>query len=66
MGSTGPGPIAGVRVATAAHASDIANTLALGFQNDPLWAWAFPDSAQRYRLWGGAKRHPYSGEAVKT
>ncbi|HEV1997810.1 MAG TPA: GNAT family N-acetyltransferase [Candidatus Dormibacteraeota bacterium] len=41
--------MAGARVATAADASGIANTLALAFQGDPLWAWAFPDPALRYR-----------------
>jgi GNAT superfamily N-acetyltransferase len=43
------GSSAGFRVATAADASGIANTLALAFHNDPLWGLAFPDPAQRYR-----------------
>jgi GNAT superfamily N-acetyltransferase len=49
MGSPGPGSIADVRVATGADASGIAHTLALAFHDDPLWAWVFPEPAQRYR-----------------
>jgi hypothetical protein len=67
MGLTRPEALAGVRVATAADAAGIANTLALAFQNDPLWGWGFPDPEQRYRqfraLWGfyveSALRYPW-------
>jgi GNAT superfamily N-acetyltransferase len=41
--------MAGVRVATVVDASSIANTFALAFHDDPLWAWAFPDPTRRYR-----------------
>jgi GNAT superfamily N-acetyltransferase len=60
--------VAGARVATPADASGIANTFALAFQDDPLWAWAFPDPARRYELltiwWrlfiDGALRYPWT------
>lgn len=68
MGFTRPEALAGVRLATAADAGGIANTLALAFQNDPLWGWGFPDPEQRYRqfraLWGfyvdSALRYPWT------
>jgi GNAT superfamily N-acetyltransferase len=68
MGYKRPESITGARVATAADASGIANMFALAFQDDPLWAWAFPDPARRYRqleAWwrffiDGALRYPWT------
>jgi GNAT superfamily N-acetyltransferase len=43
--------------ARVAHDDDlgaVAETIALAFQNDPVWSWAFPDAAQRpaqFRRW---------------
>lgn len=39
-----------MRVATAADAGGIARTLALAFENDPLWSWALPGAGRVERL----------------
>ena len=49
MGSSEPAWMPGVRVAAAADAGAIAHTLALAFEHDPLWGWAFADATQRRR-----------------
>jgi GNAT superfamily N-acetyltransferase len=45
-----------VRLASSADAAAVTETITLAFHEDPLWSWAFPDSARRpeqYRvLWG--------------
>lgn len=68
MGANRPESISEARVATAADAGGIAQMFALAFQDDPLWAWAFPDPAQRYQqldTWwrffiDGALRYPWT------
>jgi GNAT superfamily N-acetyltransferase len=48
------------RQATEADAEAVAELFALAFYEDPLWSWAFPDSAKRleqHRLWWGLYVH---------
>ena len=53
--------------ATPSDARGIARTLALAFENDPLWSWAFPGAGRvesLERLWGhyvdNALRYPWT------
>jgi GNAT superfamily N-acetyltransferase len=42
------------RVATSGDAATVVETITQAFYDDPVWAWAFPDSARRaehYRAW---------------
>jgi len=42
------------RVANEGDRAAVAETIAVAFQNDPVWSWAFPDAAQRpaqFRRW---------------
>jgi GNAT superfamily N-acetyltransferase len=42
------------RVADASDRDAVTETIALAFQNDPVWSWAFPDARQRpaqFRRW---------------
>ena len=42
------------RIAGPADVDAVAETITLAFQNDPVWSWVFPDTAQRpaqFRRW---------------
>ncbi len=61
----------GIRQVTADQCEYVTELFALAFENDPTWAWAFPDLDKRraqYRVWWGLHMHsalPY-GHAWMT